>query len=65
MLRKDGCWLFKIDQGASSEGSSTAVTFDLGISIWIEVIAAVEIYHVVDKYKKVFWLHSFHSSTLP
>lgn len=33
---------FLNDQGASSEGSFTATTFDLNISIWIEMIADVE-----------------------
>lgn len=33
---------FLSDQGASSEGSFAATTFDLDISIWIEMIAHVE-----------------------
>lgn len=53
MLCRNGCCLFLNYQGASSEGSFTAMTFDLDISVWIEVIAGVEIYYVVDKYNKV------------
>lgn len=33
---------FLNDQGASSEDSFAATTFDLDISIWIEMIADVE-----------------------
>lgn len=33
---------FLNDQGVSSESSGAATTFDLGISIWIEMIADVE-----------------------